>query len=218
MQRGWRGAAIALAATMMLAGGAFAQRGGGFGRFGGGGANMLRMPEVQAELKLTDDQKTKVTDALAKLREQRQGQGQSFQGLSPEERQKMMADRRAAEDKALADVLNADQMKRYHQLVLQQQGMTAVLDKPVADQLKLTDDQKTKIQAVVDEQRAAMRDMFQNGGGSGDREAMMKKFQDMRKQTDDKIASLLTDDQKNQWKEMTGAPFTFPAPTPRAGA
>jgi hypothetical protein len=47
---------------------------------------------------------------------------------------------------------------------------------------------------------------------------MMKKMQDMRKQTDVKIASLLTDDQKNQWKEMTGAAFTFPAPAPRAGA
>lgn len=213
MHRGWKSAALALAATMMLAGGAFAQRGGGFGR--GGGANMLRIPEVQSELKLTDEQKTKVTDALAKLQEQRQGQ--SFQGLSPEERQKMMADRRAAEDKQLADVLNADQMKRYHQLALQQQGVSAVLDKPVADQLKITDDQRTKIQAVIDEQRAAMRDLFQNGS-SGDRTAMMQKMQDMRKQTDEKIASLLTDDQKNQWKQMIGAAFTFPAPGPRPGA
>src|SRR5947209_7248015 len=147
MERGWRSAALALVATMALAGGALAQRGGfGFGR-GGGGANMLRTPEVQAELKLTDEQKTKVTDLLAKLREQRQSQGQDFQSLSQEERQKLQATRRAEEDKQLADVLNADQMKRYHQLVLQQQGMTAVLDKTVADQLKLTDDQKTKIQA-----------------------------------------------------------------------
>ncbi len=217
MERGWRSAALALVATMALASGAFAQRGFGGGR-GGGGANMLRAPEVQAELKLTDEQKTKVTDLLTKLREQRQSQGQDFQSLSQEERQKLQATRRAEEDKQLADVLNADQMKRYHQLVLQQQGMTAVLDKPVADQLKLTDDQRTKIQAVVDEQRAAMRDMFQNGGGSGDREAMMKKVQEMRKQADVKIAAILTDDQKNQWKEMTGAPFTFPAPAPRPGA
>ncbi len=33
----------------------------------------------------------------------------------------------------------------------------------------------------------------------------------MRKQTEDKIAAVLTDDQKKQWKDMTGAPFTFPA-------
>jgi Spy/CpxP family protein refolding chaperone len=215
MQRGWKGAALALAATMLLAGAALAQR--GFGRGGGFGGNVLSIPEVQAELKLTDDQKTKVTDALAKLREQRQSQGQNFQSLSQEERQKLLADRRAEEDKQLGAILNADQMKRYHQLVLQRQGMTAVLDKPVADELKLTDDQRTKIQAVVDEQSAARRELFQGGGG-GDREAMMKKFQEMRKQTDEKIASLLTDDQKNKWKEMTGAPFTFPTPGPRPGA
>ena len=169
MQRGWKGAALALAATMMLAGGALAQR--GFGRGGGFGGNVLSMPEVQAELKLTDEQKTKVTDALAKLREQRQSQGQDFQSLSQEERQKLMADRRAEEDKQLGAILNADQVKRYHQLVLQRQGMTAVLDKPVADELKLTDDQRTKIQAVLGEQRAAMQELRQNGGG-GDREAI----------------------------------------------
>jgi Spy/CpxP family protein refolding chaperone len=219
MQRGWKAAAAALAATMMLASGAFAQRGGGFG-FGrggfGGGANMLRIPEVQTELKLTDEQKTKVTDLLQKLREQRQGQGQNFQDLSPEERQKLLADRRAAEDKQLADILNADQMKRYHQLQLQQQGYSALADKSVADQLKLTDEQRTKIQGILDEQRAAMRDLFQSGGS--DREAMMQKMQGIRKQTDQKIAALLTDDQKNQWKEMTGAPFTFPAPAPPRAA
>src|SRR6478609_8652446 len=125
MQRGWKSAALALAATAALASSAFAQRGGGFGGRGGG-ANMLRMPEVQTELKLTDDQKTKVTVALDKLREQRQGQGQDFQSLSQEERQKLAAQRRAEDDKALADVLNADQMKRYHQLQLQQQGLSSV--------------------------------------------------------------------------------------------
>jgi Spy/CpxP family protein refolding chaperone len=212
MQRGWKSAALALVATAALASSALAQRGGGFGRGGGGGANMLRVPEVQAELKLTDDQKTKLTAALDKLREQRQNSGQDFQSLSQEERTKLMAQRRAEDDKALADVLNADQMKRYHQLQLQQQGLSAVLqDKAVADELKITDDQRTKIQTIVDDQRSAMRELFQGGGGGGDRQAMMQKMQDLRKQTDEKIAAVLTDDQKSKWKEMTGAPFTFPA-------
>ena len=211
MQQGWKSAALALVATAALASSAFAQRGGGgFGR--GGGANMLRMPEVQAELKLTDDQKTKVAAALDKLREQRQNSGQDFQSLSQEERQKLMAQRRTEDDKALADVLNADQMKRYHQLQLQQQGLSAVAqDKALADELKITDEQRTKIQTIVDDQRNAMRELFQGGGGGGDRQAMMQKMQELRKQTDDKIAAVLTDDQKSKWKEMTGAPFTFPA-------
>jgi Spy/CpxP family protein refolding chaperone len=213
MQRGWRSAALALVATAALASSALAQRGGGFGRGGGGGAAMLRMPEVQTELKLTDDQKTKVMDAMAKLREQRQNAGQDFQSLSPEERQKLMAQRRAEDDKALADVLNADQMKRYHQLQLQQQGLSSVAqDKALADELKITDDQKTKIQTIVDDQRNAIRVLFQGAGGGGDRQAIMQKIQDMRKKTDDKIAAVLTDDQKSKWKDMIGTPFTFPAP------
>src|SRR5207245_2781460 len=80
----------------------------------------------------------------------------------------------------------------------------------VQAELKITDEQRTKIQTIVDDQRNAMRELFQGGGG-GDRQAMMQKMQELRKQTDDKIAAVLTDDQKSKWKEMTGAPFTFPA-------
>jgi len=40
---------------------------------------------------------------------------------------------------------------------------------------------------------------------------MMAKMQELRKQADDKIAALLTDDQKSKWKDMIGTPFTFPA-------
>jgi Spy/CpxP family protein refolding chaperone len=222
MQRGWRSAMVALVATVALTSTAFAQRGGGRGGFGfggrGGGMGMLRTPEVQTELKLTDEQKTKVSALADKLQQERQGQ--SLRDLSDEERQKVMAERRASEDKQLGEILNADQVKRYHQLRLQQQGMTAVAEKEVADQLSLTADQKTKIQEIISAQQAEMRSAFQGGGGGGDRSAMREKMMAMRKQTEDKIAALLTDDQKNKWKELVGAPFTFPTgpPSARAGA
>ncbi len=219
MKRGWRGAMVALVAAVGLAGAANAQRGGGFGfgRMGGGGANILAMPEVQSELKLSDEQKTKVTDMVTKLRQARQGGGQDFRSLSPEERAKMQADRRAEEEKQVGGILNADQQKRYHQLTLQRQGLSAVLDKPVADELKLTDEQRTKIEAARTEQMTEMRSLFQGGAG-GDRTAMREKMMAMQKQMDEKIAAILTDDQKKQWKEMLGASFTFPAPTARVGA
>jgi Spy/CpxP family protein refolding chaperone len=225
MKCGWRSAMVALVATVALTSTAFAQRGGGRGGFGfggrGGGLAMLRMPEVQTELKLTDDQKTKVSALSEKIQAERRNSGQNFRDLSDEERQKMMAERRASEDKQLGEILNADQMKRYHQLQLQQTGMMAVTQKEVADQLNLTADQKTKIQEIVAAQQAEMRSAFQGGGGGGDRSAMREKMMAMRKQTDDKIAAVLTDDQKNKWKELVGAPFTFPTggpPAARAGA
>src|SRR5207247_9757903 len=100
---------------------------------------------------------------------------QNFRDLSDEERQKMMAERRAAEDKQLGEILNADQMKRYRQLRLQQQGMSAVSEKEVADQLNLTADQKTKIQEILSAQQAEMRSLRQGGGGGGDFSAMREK-------------------------------------------
>jgi hypothetical protein len=225
MERGWRSAMMALVATVALTSTAFAQRGGGRGGFGfggrggaGGGAAMLRMPEVQTELKLSDEQKTKVATLADKIQEERRGQFQGLRDLSNEERQKKMADWRASEDKQLAEILNADQMKRYNQLRLQRQGISAVAEKPVADELKLTDDQRTKIQEIMSAQMAEMQSLRQSGGGGGDFSALREKMTAMRKQTDDKIAAVLTDEQKSKWKEMTGAPFTFPAPTARIGA
>jgi Spy/CpxP family protein refolding chaperone len=188
---------------MMVAGTAMAQR--GFGRGMGGGANLLRRPEVQAELKLTDDQKTKVTEMLQKLRESQQARGQDLRDASPEERQKIMAAVQAEQMKQVNAILNTDQQKRFKEISLQQQGYSALAQPAVADELKLTDDQKSKLKDIVQHQQEAMREIFQSAGG--DRAAAQEKMQTLRKETDDKIAALLTDDQKNNWKAMLGGPF-----------
>ena len=221
MQRGWKSVAVALAATLVLASGALAQRGGGRGGFGGGrggGMAILRYPEVQTELKLTSEQKTKAAALADKLQEERRGQGQGLRDLSPEERQKRLAEMRASENKQLAEILNADQMKRYRQLQLQRTGMMALAEPETSDALKLTADQKTKVQEILAAQMAEQRSLFQDGGGGGDRQAMMEKMQALRKQTDEKLAALLTADQKTKWAELVGAPFTFPTGPPPASA
>jgi peroxiredoxin len=55
-----------------------------------------------------------------------------------------------------------------------------------------------------------------------ERGALMARMQQSQKATGEKITAVLTDAQKAQWKEMLGAPFTFPAfggprPGPQAG-
>jgi len=209
MRPGWKGVAVAFVATVVLASSASAQRGGGRG-FGGG--SILRMPEVQAELKLTEEQKTKVSEMLAQQRGGRGGGGQ-FRDLSREERQKLMAERRAEQQKAIAAILNADQMKRYRQLELQRQGPSALGESAVQEELKLTADQKSKVEAILTEQREAMRDLRQ--GADGDREAMRARTAELRKKTAEKLEAVLTEEQKTQWKAMLGAPFTFPNAPPR---
>jgi Spy/CpxP family protein refolding chaperone len=205
MRRGLKGVALAFLATAVLASSAAAQGRGGRG-FGGGG-NILRMAEVQAELKLTDEQKTKLTGMLSQQRGGRGGGGQ-FRDLSREERAKMQAERRAEQQKQLAAILNADQMKRYRQLELQRQGSAALAETEVQTELKLTADQKTKVESILGEQREAMREARESA--AGDREAMRTKTAEIRKKSGEKLEALLTDEQKTQWKAMLGAPFTFP--------
>src|SRR4029077_6156518 len=81
----------------------------------------------------------------------------------------------------------------------------ALADAKVAEDLKLTDDQKSKIKTVLDDLDKESRSLFQPGG---DRDEMRKKMTELRKTSLEKATAILTDEQKSKWKEMTGAPFT----------
>jgi hypothetical protein len=199
------------------------RRGGMFGMMGRGGLGMLRIPEVQKELKMTPDQIAKIDSKQQELRDQMRS---AFQGGGPggdpEEMQKRMAQVREMQDKAVADILNGDQQKRYHQLELQQQGSMALASrKDVQDDLKLTDDQKSKIdeirQKAMDDMRASMQGVDFQSMTADERQKMMTKMRDAQKATGDKIEAVLTADQQKQWKEMQGAPFKFPAMQPGRG-
>jgi hypothetical protein len=116
-----------------------------------------------------------------------------------------MAEMQAEQMKQVNAILNTDQQKRFKEISLQQQGYSALAQPAVADELKLTDDQKSKLKDILQHQQESMREIFQSAGG--DRAAAQEKMQTLRKETDDKIAALLTDDQKTQWKAMLGSPF-----------
>jgi Spy/CpxP family protein refolding chaperone len=72
----------------------------------------------------------------------------------------------------------------------------------VAGEIKLTADQKTKLDGIRQAQRDKMREMFQNGGGGGDREAMMAEMQKMQAANSKEMLAVLTDDQKKRLKEL----------------
>ena len=195
---------------------AMAQFGGGRGGRGynnGGGLQMLRLPEVQKELKLTPEQISMIDVKQQEVRDAMQalypgGPGQ----MTPEERQQRMAKTQELQDKAVFEILGL----RFRQLELQQQGAVAITRKSVADELKLTDAQQKQVaelqtQANTD-RRAAMQGIDYQNMTDADRQALATKMSDMQKAEGDKILALLTDTQKTQWKAMQGTPFTFPAP------
>jgi hypothetical protein len=99
-------------------------------------------------------------------------------------------------------------MKRYRQLTLQRLGPAALAESSVQEELKLTQDQRTKVDGIARDQAAQLREARESA--AGDRAAMRTKTAEIRKKTGEKLEALLTEEQKTQWKAMLGAPFTFP--------
>ncbi|MBX3110698.1 MAG: hypothetical protein KF857_01710 [Fimbriimonadaceae bacterium] len=72
----------------------------------------------------------------------------------------------------------------------------------VQKDLKLTTEQKTKLDEIQQAQREKMREMFQNGGGGTDRQAMMEAMQKMQKENDEAVNKVLTADQQKRLKQI----------------
>ena len=181
-------------------------RGGFGGGMMGGGAMLLGSEGVQKELKLTDEQKTKVkefTDA------QREKMRDAFAGGQPDPEKFAEFRKTATEaaEKLVKDTLNADQQKRFKQLQYQAMGVRAFSNEDVTKALKLTDDQKEKIKGLSEEMQKDMQDLREDlrGGGDAATEAR-KKMQALNKDDLAKAADTLTSDQKKEWKELTGDP------------
>jgi Spy/CpxP family protein refolding chaperone len=191
-------------------GGAGQPPGGGFGgrgMMGGGGAMLLANESVQKELKITDDQKTKIKDFSTTQREK---MGELFRsgGGDREKMQEAMKELTQKSEAFVKDTLNADQQKRFKQIEYQQMGLRAYTNEDVQKALKLTDDQKDKLKSLGEELRKDSGELMREMRGGGDAAAeARKKLQAVTKEYTAKATEMLTDDQKKAWKDLTGEPF-----------
>jgi hypothetical protein len=213
---------VAVGVVTLLAGSALAQPPGGpgggrggFGRggFGGPGA-LLQNKSVQQELKLTDDQITKVKEVTDEIRSKHQEDFTKLRDISDqtERREKgaeLMKTVGEETNKALAGVLKPEQEKRLKQIRLQTEGTRAFQDPEVEKALKLSDEQKDSLKTIEADARKEMEGLR---GGQGNREENRKKFESLRQETKDKAAAVLNDTQKKEWKELTGEPFKLEQP------
>jgi Spy/CpxP family protein refolding chaperone len=191
---------------------------GGPGMMGGPGM-LLQNSGVQKELKLSDEQIQKIKDISQKIQDKHKGDFEALAKVDQQERrekfQELFKSIGEETEKALAEVLKPEQAKRLKQISLQQRGSQAFNDDEVQKDLKLTDDQKDKIKTLNEDLGKDTREIFQNAQGNF-REAG-EKAATLRKETLEKVVSLLTDEQKKEWKEMTGEPFEVKFEAPRSG-
>ncbi len=204
----------------------YAQRGGaggGGGRGGFGGQQtrtrfeLATLPEVQADLKLNDEQKKLAADQLAKQREKRAalvpaggaggggggGGGAGFAAMQAE-----ITKINTELEAAFVAKLDDAQKSRMHGLIVQVNGAAALLDPDIAKALDVNEEQLGKLKSANDANRTARREAMQG-------------FQDMSPEqrteatakltaTESKsLMGLLTEAQVKKLETLKGAALTI---------
>jgi Spy/CpxP family protein refolding chaperone len=213
--------AMLAASQMVMAQGGGGQRGGGMmGGFGGGAGQYTLLTlatnaTIAKEIKVTDEQKTKLDALTPEMRADRQEMMQSMGGggggpgsMTPEEMAKRQAEMQKLTDKydkKVGEILTPEQLARLKELRLQAIGPTALSDKDVAKELNLTTDQKVKMKAAEDDAAKKRQALFADmQGGGGDRAAMQTKMKEISDALLKQLVDALTPEQKAQYEKMKG--------------
>jgi hypothetical protein len=167
--------------------------------------NLVGLPEVQKELALTQEQQRKSKATVDQLQEQLRSIREGFDfrevfELEPEERDKKFAGLIARQEEAgqkslkeLNTILDRKQWSRLSELDVQRAGTNALRRAPVAERLKLSEEQRRKLDEILDEAPPFLPP-------------------EARSEIDDRALAVLTDEQKGDLKLLQGPSFEFPPP------
>jgi hypothetical protein len=198
---------LASSASAQGRGGRGGQGGFGGGGFGGGTTFLLQNADVRKELEIVDEQIEKIDAIREKQRADRPEF--DFRNATEEERTKFieqMRERNTANTKEIEAVLLPQQRERLAQIGLQmriqQMGVVQALTTgDIAEQIGVTDDQKTKMEEAA---AAAEKDL-------------QDKIAKARTEARDKILGTLSSEQKDKVKKMLGTEFKFTQQPGRGG-
>ncbi|MCH8921711.1 MAG: hypothetical protein IIA67_01030 [Planctomycetes bacterium] len=181
----------------------------------GRGGSLIGIEQVRKELKVTDDQKSKLDEIQKKQRSASRELFSGLRDLPQDERRAKFTELRELNKKFTAqtnEVLSADQKKRLQEITIQVRGGSALSSGDVAKALGLSDEQKKKLTAVNADYRTKTRELFQ-----GDREGRREKFSALRKENGEKLLAVLNADQKEKFEKMQGKKFELDRSALRRG-
>jgi hypothetical protein len=173
-----------------------------------GGAFLVTRDKVQAELKLTAEQREKLEQRLRELIPEFMSSLQKIEKMKPEDREKAFGlDRQKAQEK-LAEVLKATldnaQRKRLRELVLRREGLFG--DEQALSDLKVTVVQRMRFMAETQQIQKKIAPLMEEAQKRGNPDEIRPKVLKLRDDLQGKLEGLLTEDQKKLWKEMRGKP------------
>jgi thiol-disulfide isomerase/thioredoxin len=164
---------------------------------------LVRDPAVQKELHLRPVQVKEVETLLEKADRVLWG----LRDLPPTEGSAKAKPVIGQFDRALTSVLDAWQLQRLEQIVLQAGGMESLVRSEAAAGLALNEDQQKKISRITAETRKALGGLgvLREDGTSADK--LDRIARTLRTQERQNVLLLLTEAQRRQWVEMLGRPF-----------
>ncbi len=189
------------------------QRGRGMGR--GSLIGLLSMEQVQTEMKLSDEQKTKVNAITEKLRGEMREQFLALRDVEDRaERMNKMNELSTQMDRKLREELRGSmerpQMMRLYQIRLQVNPVAdSLTNEFLARRLEITDEQKTKLAEVTKEMQAKQTELYgkMRDASQDQRGAIFQEFRQLRTDANEKALGVLTDAQKSSFEEMKGDKF-----------
>jgi Spy/CpxP family protein refolding chaperone len=203
-------AVVAMATQMTVAQNEEGRRGRGGPPGGPGGpvpmTRLAAVDTVQDALKLSDEQKEKIK---AINDETRDAMRKEFESGGRPDREKMRKVMNEASDK-LSKVLDENQQKRLMGIFVQVAGAGAVMDRAVAKELNITDEQRDKLREAMggmregrgEDRGPAKREGKGKGEGKGDRGEGSSR--ERREKMEKAVMAVLTSEQQKKLEELKG--------------
>lgn len=163
----------------------------------GEGFSLLRIAKVQNDLQLSEQQKVQILSLSMEMRNNRFNM-----------------------KKKLAEILDPDQLNRLKQIRLQVEGPAGMNSHEVAMALGLTQEQRAGLRALQNQIRADLELLVQEVRGLtiDQRRAkfpeMVRKIQEIRKETTQQALELLTPKQQEMFEKMQGKKLSLDPPMP----
>jgi len=211
--------AVALLPGLLQAQARPPQQGGtGQGTGQAGGFNfptpLFQFPGVSQSLNINQDQMRRLQTMTNRMQNDQRGAFTRAFGARTDDREANLASmqRRFNQDwmRGARDILNQDQINRLQQLQLQQQGLGAFADADIQRRLDLSAQQQRGLTDLQRQFTNQLRD-FRNFNPQNRDD--MRRWQDFQRGTNEKLNSILNQDQRRMWSGMIGQPFNFPPPS-----
>ncbi len=173
-----------------------------------GGPFVIFRDKVMDELKMTDEQRHKLSMRFQELAKNLGPFFDSFEKEKQADRVKKLAEHRQEAHKKLATFLKAtlqpDQLKRFRQINIRYEGLFGLAEADraeVVEELKLNEAQQRKLTAIAQELQKAIAPLKVPEG--------LEMARKIRREQNDKIKAILTEVQNKQLREILGQPFAL---------